>query len=77
MIKLPPCQYAVTGDINNFGKYTEAQLKQYGRDLLEEAAKACQNMKRDCGEPDSMQASLNRQMMSCADAIRALIKEIE
>ena len=61
--------------------YSKAQLKQYGderaRELLEMAAKACQNLKKDCGEPDSIQASLNRQMMSCADAIRALAKEIK
>jgi hypothetical protein len=37
-MKLPPDLYATTGDINNFGKYTEAQYKQGQRDALEAAA---------------------------------------
>ena len=52
--------------------YSEEQMLQFRRDALEEAARACQGMKQECGEPDSMQACLNRQMMSCADTIRKL-----
>ena len=52
--------------------YTAEQMLQFRRDALEEAARECQDMKQECGEPDSMQACLNRQMMSCADAIRKL-----
>lgn len=58
--------------------WIQSQLKDYGDRRaaaavmaeLERRAVVCQNMKKACGEPDSMQASLNRQMMSCADAIR-------
>jgi chemotaxis protein CheY-P-specific phosphatase CheC len=58
--------------------HTRAQLQDYGDRRAaaavlaerERCAKVCQDMKRDCDEPDSMQASLNHQMMSCADAIR-------
>ena len=39
---------------------------------VEDAAETCRDMKQECGEPDSMQACLNRQMMSCSDAIRKL-----
>ena len=56
--------------------YTEAQLKAAMvaayNEAIEEAALVCRDMKQECGEPDSMQACLNRQMMSCSDAIRKL-----
>ena len=41
-------------------------------EAIEDAAETCRDMKQECGEPDSMQACLNRQMMSCSDAIRKL-----
>jgi hypothetical protein len=71
MSKLPKPQWL--GDIPG---YSKAQMLQFRHDTLEEAARECQDMKQECGEPDSMQACLNRQMMSCADAIYKLKDEI-
>jgi hypothetical protein len=55
--------------------YRLDQLHQVREDTLKEAVKLLQDMKKECGEPDSMQACLNRQMMTCADAIRGLMKK--
>lgn len=56
--------------------YTESQLRAAMvaayNEAIEEAALVCRDMKQECGEPDSMQACLNRQMMSCSDAILKL-----
>ena len=56
--------------------FTESQLKAAmvaaWNEAIEEAALVCRDMKQECGEPDSMQACLNRQMMSCSDAILKL-----
>lgn len=60
--------------IENF--YTESPLRAAMQaaynEAIEEAALVCRDMKQECGEPDSMQACLNRQMMSCSDAILKL-----
>ena len=62
--------------VRNLPHYTEAQLKAAMEaaynEAIEDAAETCRDMKQECGEPDSMQACLNRQMMSCSDAIRKL-----
>ena len=56
--------------------FTEAKLRAamvaVWNEAIEEAAMVCRDMKQECGEPDSMQACLNRQMMSCSDAILKL-----
>ena len=56
--------------------YTSKQLRAAMvaayNEAIEDAAETCRDMKQECGEPDSMQACLNRQMMSCSDAIRKL-----
>lgn len=79
-VTLPSATVTISGDGQPFAGnwYNINRLKDYGDRRAaaavlaerERCAKVCQDMKRDCGEPDSMQASLNRQMMSCADAIR-------
>ena len=59
-----------------FTAFTESQLRAamvaVWNEAIEEAALVCRDMKQECGEPDSMQACLNRQMMSCSDAILKL-----
>ena len=51
--------------------FTEAQLKQAVRDALEEAAKVCDDMKRQINVNGQ-----NGRYKECAAAIRALIKEV-
>ena len=53
--------------------YTEAQLKQYGRDVLEEAAKICDAEVQDIHSSDESRNTAEH----FASSIRALIKEIE
>ena len=52
---------------------TEAQLKQYGRDVLEEAAKICDAEVQDIHSSDESRNTAEH----FASSIRALIKEIE
>ena len=70
MIKLPePDTHCVDTDTGkDVWSHSTEQLKQFGRDLLEEAAKVCIDAikKHDCHSNNI-----------CANEIRALIKEIE
>ena len=49
MIKLPePIELSSPQDERSVYGYNEAQLKQFGRDVLEQAAQACEATMTDC-----------------------------
>lgn len=70
MIKLPePAVLGPQGTGTYFHSYTEAQLKQFAREVLEQAAQVCEALITDCGDS-------NITRYECAIEIRKMKEEI-
>lgn len=68
MLKLPePIELSSPYDERAVYGYTEAQLKQFGRDVLEQAAKVCEGMQSGWASD---------QHLGCAIEIRKMKEEI-
>lgn len=83
MIKLP--EPATVTVLQSTPYYTEAQLKQYGRDLLEQAAQVCDGQINNANQlskatetrkASDIWSAVAQTAHASSIAIRALIKEI-
>jgi hypothetical protein len=78
MTKLPEPAYVTIRDYKEVNYYTHAQMLQFRRDALEEAALVCYTVKEwawDHSSPPSQYETTASQAIECADAIRKLKDE--